>query len=599
MYTATRFARHLDAGWTALEWARNTYKINWREYVGRDYGEGDDIKRAINLIQQAVTVIIPNVIAQRPDNKVRPGRTDLRGEAAKLEKRLDYHFDQQDIAQKVRDTTIDAMLAPIGGLLKVGFRMGGEAIKSEDGRSIRLAEPFVDRIHPDMYACDPEAKSIDTLQWEAHKYPIRRDLAVRSGLFGRDQGELPEGLPPGVEVATRKEAAEFLSHVNPLEDGQREADVSGTALAVSDQHVLTERIMLWDVVIYEAGTIFIGTLAASADNGEAVESFGKWLAFAKWDGPETGPIQHLGFHRAPGNVPYVAPVSMWIDLHDAMVTLSAKLVRSVKNQKRNFTYTPAVAQGALALAAALDGQAIMVQDPTQIGTIDTGGLQQGVLDSHRYLMENFNSASNVQQIAGSSSIADTATEASLLHANAAVKIRDMRDTVAGVMGRIARHFAWYELNNPLAQWSVQARLGGGRTVDVTFDAARRNGTLMDYSFTIDVTTMLGEDSMVRARRLIEMFQVFGSLLPFVQQGVLDGPALAQTLGREFNMTELDEIFADPRRVMELAQLQMQPDQMAPGPQGQVQQGSATSGRIGQVRGALAAGTPQGFSRRVA
>ena len=607
--TPNSMARHLQEGYRSLEDDRKRLASTLIEYRGQD-----GTRRPINLIAQAGNILVPNLISEVPEHRVRSPLAELRGEASLLELALDRVWEDSEALYETRSAVLDAILGPIG-ILRLGMRAGKDFVTVDDNKRVPVAEPFCRRISLEDYACDPAARTRRELRWEAIKYRMPRQESIESGIFGRDssdylahatcehcgnQWDLSEDDPsladtagPGLticpacaqvapydreipipNVATRAEAAQILRDTPGLEKRVGSTDNLsdiGRDTGTPDRFSLIDTIELWDVFIYTGDGIFTVTIPATQDpKSIAKDGDGKWLLAEKWQGPDPGPLLTLGFLDMPDSVLYKPYVADFRDLHDLMKIVSAKIGREAEIAKVVWGYT-----------ADTEDEAMTVRDMRDSGLVK---LARGGKDSVQKLevvgvvkelmgvlawakQEAADATGNLPLVGGQESGATdgTATAAQYLQANANLRISAMRERADRVLRAIDRFFGFWLTSDPLVKLPLPYRPPGGEAVTLTFDAATRRGDFISYNFDIERYSAVGMDPNVRLKRVTEFLELLIQMVPAIQAGIVSPDGLASIARQEFGIENIDELLPQQGMAQQmLAHMARQGVQAQPG-----------------------------------
>jgi hypothetical protein len=146
-------------------------------FYRRDKGDGADKASPINLIYQAATTLIPNLVFNDPRAKV---TTDLLAykDYAEL---LGLAVDQTVRKLKLRDTLRAAIMDAIfmAGFVKTGLAVGDDVLMFE-GSQVPIGRPFAERVDPDDMVLDPMARSWDEQAFVGNRYGWTRTTSRNS-----------------------------------------------------------------------------------------------------------------------------------------------------------------------------------------------------------------------------------------------------------------------------------------------------------------------------------------------------------------------------------------------------------------------------------
>lgn len=534
---------NIQEGQDKLEPFRDARKKALREYVGRHYGNNGDEVRPLNLVNHAISVLLPNLCPSRLEYRVRPRRLALSFEAEMLGTALTHYAREIDLIETIRKAVIDAILSPIG-IIKCGLRVGDEVVKIND-RYVNIGEFYCQRVDLDDWVVDPTARDWREVYWEANKVRVPRIMALESGLF---PSEIIERLPNIGQDISAKEKVEELGDPDS-KPGYK--------------YDMLDIIELLDVTLFEHdGAIWNVVLPAQEDFGT------DYLSVREWQGPERGPYEHIGFQYVPNNL-LPAPLSgIWKDLAEALNDVATKMMRNAARAKTIFAYAHSAEDEAERAREAPDGEFIAVDDPTQINSVEMGGIHHAYVPFLDVGMQWWNMMSgNITMLAGSTQTgADTATEFQGLQANMGVRIKDMIARCDDFKRRIGEHILWEIVHDPLVRKPLPVRMPGGETIEVVYDAESREGDFWDFSLEVQPTVPVNLDPQVRARRLVEVFAQIPqwAQTEAITQGRFNFSKMVHAVAREFDMPELEEVTMDPAIAMMNEQMFAQMPQPAMG-----------------------------------
>lgn len=582
LYQANRIGPALKTGYDQFAWVRKSYGFMAREYGGRHYGQSSDgIKRPVNLLNQFVDTIIPNLLNQRPKIIGRSKIAQLRGEAELVALGLDLLWKDMDLVDRTHQIILDALLSPIA-VAKFGLRAGADIVKIGE-RGHMLGQPYMARVSPDDFVADPAARTLEEVCWQAHRYRVPRIYALESGIY--DPAAIEKLTPLG-----RGDRSDERSDVEQLSAGKDK-----------ERFAAQEYIELWDVAIRNEDQWLIGTLAGM--KGGDVEPM--WVNIDgepfEFDGSDSGPYEILTFHRMPDNLPGVSPAMSWLDLHEATYKLYRKMIGQAMRAKKNAVYTRSAKDDALTLKEAEDGEMIAVDNAEGIKEIETGGVQEQGFVMLQSMQTQWNvAAGNPELLSGAGVQSDKATGQQILQANASTRLAFMKDKVWRFTNAIHKHLAGYLMSDPLISLPLPYRIEGGEYVDVVYDSATRRGDSRQLVFETELSSMVGSDPAIALKRKIEGLNVLAQFVPMA--GAINLQALARQIGREIGWDDIDEIINDmERQAMLMGAIppngMAQPAGMygAPRPDGQMGAGprqgvgGGPNERAGMVRGAYGVG----------
>lgn len=530
------------------------------QYYDKDHGAiGNE---PLNLIFNAIRVLVPNLVMNFPKHVVKTQFMKYRDYADMLSLALDAQGRDIDIKHVYRQWIVDALFTI--GILKTGLCDSGKVIKFNENDQVDPGSVYTEVVSFDNFVFDPGARRLDDVSFVGDKVRVPRFQLLESGLYNN---ALIEKLPSvGSE---RQDGAEVLSRRNIT---SHEAD---------ELHDSVEVVELW---VPKAKAI------VTVPAGE--QGYDDYLRVADYYGPDTGPYTYLSFTAPmPDNPMPVAPVGIWFDLHTMANRMAHKIMKQAERQKDIVGYRRASADDAQEVVDAQDGEAIAMEDPEGVKTFSFGGQAQSNESHVVQLQMWFNMMSgNTEALGGARSDATTATAANILQQNGSIGLEDMRDLVYMAAAKEAGRRAWYLHTDPLIEIPLAkriqtpARYSSGEygvmpqllkpatqeDVQVMLTPEARRGDFVDYAFEIQFKSMSRLDPLLQNRNTMEFLTK--ALPAIVQSG-----QMAASIGAPFSIQKLlsrvaidqyglewfDEIFNDPE-----FQQTMNAHMMAqPGPEG--------------------------------
>jgi hypothetical protein len=554
------------------------------EYSGHYYDNADATttlgEEPINLIYNAVRVIVPNIVMSNPKAEVIPNRIEYQQYAQLLALALSKLGDDINIKDVFRDFIVDALFGM--GILKVGLSVTDSAIQLDDDDFVQLTQPYVERVDLDDFVCSALCRDLKESYFIGHRVRVARASLLDSGLY---DSEKIESLPAYQERESGKDqTAESLSKQTSQGDNKKG---------------LQDLVELWEIYIPSEGKII--TFAGSEGTDLTP------LRTSDYYGPTLGPYVFLRLSPPlPNNPIPIAPVGIWYDLHIRSNAMMKKILEQGESQKNIFVYKRASAADAEEILNSDNNESVGVDDPQAAQVMSFGGVEPNSVQHLSTLLQQFSyMAGNIEQLAGVSSNADTATEASFLQNNANVVVEDMRNTVYDAICHTYRILAWYLHYDPLIDIPMTTRkivtsetTGFQSVVDenIRLTPEQRMGDFLDYSVKIEAKSLTRMSSQ---QQLKNTMMFLTNVLPAVANSAM----LMSQMGRPFNIQEalkrfgamldiewIDSLFDDPQmlqRLSTMAQMQIQ-NSKANG--GTATGGAASMGAIMQ-NGGLASAMP--------
>ena len=553
--TPDKFQDAVRNGFKRLENFRQARVMFMRNYAGQYYdAEAGQIgDEPLNLIFNAMSVIVPNLVMSFPKHVVKTRFLPYREYGDNLGLALDYNAKDIKLRDILRRWIVDALF--FMGILKTGLCDSGSAIYFDETDNVDPGTIYTEPVDLDDFTIDPSATSIDKAAWMGHRIRVPRVQLLDSGLYENDLIERLPQAGTGIEAGSESLSMQSIDR--------------------DETYELQDEVDLVEIWVRNANAII--TVPGSDMHME------DYLRVTEFYGPSTGPFTFLMLTQPPPNNPFpVAPIGIWNDLHVRANRIMSKISDQAERQKDILGYKRSAADDAQEIVDAADGETVAMDDPSAVQTFSFGGQQRSNETHLQQLQMWFNLVSgNIEALGGYKSDAATATQAEILQANGSVRIEDLRDTVyAGVAEEAAKR-AWYLHTDPLIQLPLVKRQqipasyttgpDGGlvmspprmEDVQIFLTPEARQGDLLDFQFEIQPKSMSRLDPATRLRRAME----FGiKLIPAAAQAAqvcmmmgfpFSFKAYIIRMAKEADIEWMDEVFEDPELQMQVVQAMMQ------------------------------------------
>jgi hypothetical protein len=562
-----------------------------KQYVGQYYDStsSEEGTRALNLIFNAVRVLVPTLVMNFPKHTIETPYLAVRQYANLLGLALDQHDKKINICDTYRRVIVDAIFTL--GILKTGLAQSDNVLVFDDDlgqETVDSGTIYTECVDFDNFVVDPGSKEylFRDAAWMGDRITLPRQMLLDSGLYNN---ELVEKLPrAGGKVKSG-----------------RAADISMKNIEAAENYALQDEVEVYEIWVPSANAVV--TVPASEE-----VTFDDYLRVADYYGVKEGPYTFLTLTPpVPGNPLPIPMVGIWYDLHVLANRMAKKIIEQAERQKDIVTYKRTSADDAESLKDAGDGETVALDDLDGVKTISFGG-QQNSNENHLNALEGwFNMmAGNPAQVGGQNIEAKSATAANILQQNSGVGLEDMKDSVYKMSASESRKRAWYMhtdplINVPLTQRQMQPggiQIGPAgvpwtapptmQDIQVILTPEQRSGDHMDFIFTIEPESMGRVDSKVRLQQEIQLCQV---VLPAVMASAQIGMALGMPLNvqalliriaKDMGITWLDEVLYDPAFQQQMAQ------QLMLGTQGQGMQKGQIAGQPQQPNSGLMNGMLQ-------
>lgn len=562
-----------------------------REYSGPYYdrSSGEIGTSSINLIFNAIRVLVPTLVMSFPKHTIETPYLALRQYANLLGLALDQHDLKIDIRNIYRRVIVDAIFTL--GILKTGIAQSDSIYALDADMKIDPGTVYTEAVDFDNFVADPASQEFmfRDARFVGDRMCVPRSVLLQSGQYKND---LVERLPRAGDASQNKKAS----------------DISMRNTTGDDNYELEDEVEVVEIYVPSAKAII------TVPGDESVQ-FDDYLRVTDYYGVDEGPYTLLSLTPpVPGNPLPIPMVGVWYDLHMLANRMAKKVIEQADRQKTIIAYTRSAADDAVELKNAADGEAVAVDDPQNVATLNFGG-QQNSNESHlQNLTGWFNMmAANPNQIGGQGIDAKSATAANILQSNASIGLEDMKDLVYQMAAGEARKRAWFFHTDPLMQVPLIQRqevqkpiltptpqgpqwlsMPMMQDVQVVLTPEARGGNFIDFVFTIQPESLGRQDSKTRLAQAMAFAQQVAPAVAAAAQifsglGVpFSAIAFLLRMAKDMGITWMDEVLFDPNYQQQLLM------QMAAGPQMSGSKGTAqpNPGLAGQLQNGQP-GTVQG------
>lgn len=573
----------VKAGFKRLKNFRNARVLFIRQFVGQYYDktQGSIGTEPLNLIYNAIRVMVPHLVMKFPKHVVTSEYLAYRPYADLLGKGLDFLSKKIDYKQTLRQWVVDALF--MMGIIKTGLCESDSLMYFSEDEAIDVGRPFAEPCDFEDWFIDPDCRDLKAPTIVGHRVRVARSKIMDSGLY-------------------KNEVIEQIPRVSRMGQTQEVEDLSKQS--VRDAEGLFEEIDLVESWVPAANV-----LVTTPYGGPMQDTY---CRITDYQGPDTGPFRYLCLSPSPPNNPIpVAPVGIWQDLHVLANKMAVKTIDQAMAQKDVLAYARAAADDAEEIMRAKNLDVVSVNDPDSVKMMSFGGQQTSNDQFIDRLQLWFNlMAGNPEALGGIAERSGTATQAQILQGNAAIQLDDLKDIVYDGAAGVSRDLAWYLYTDPFIKLPLiqrdtkpmEVRTQPDGTIQILMPTveerqvfltpAARRGDFLDYHFGIKPKSMSRIDPKLRLQRALEfavkVVPAAATAAQLCQQmGVqFSFPRFVSLVAEELDIEWMDEVFQDPAF---LAQMQMQ---MMAAPQ---QAGSQGSPIASILQNQMAGGqvTPQG------
>jgi len=513
-------SRLTNYGFDKMKFFRRSRLMLLKQYVTRMYGPEDQLSNRstpINMIYQAATTLVPNLVFRNPKAKIGTKYLAYRQYADLGAEAVNHLTDEIRLKDSLRRVITDAIF--MAGFMKEGLGVSGQTLDL-DGFLHDVGQPYADRVDPDDMVLDPIAREWEEQRFMGNRFTIELEALKETGLYSM---EAIEQLTSRYEQWYLQNSAESLS-------GNRQMIESGQ---------LIKSVDLVELYVPSQGAVV--TLPWLPTNEVATD----FLRIVDYDGPERGPYHMLGFAFVPDNILPIAPAYVWYDLHTLTNRIARKASRQAERQKSVLAYEASAWQDAQEVEDADDGQTIRVDNIQAIKEVAYGGTAD---DCYKYIdwakAQFSEMAMNIDMLSGSSTGEPTATQAQMIQANTDVRLADMREIVYNFTQDCMSTLFFFLHTDPLIEMPMVKRAKGGEEQQVLYTPEMREGDFQDYFLKVKPMSMARSDPNTNTRRLLEFCS---NVIPALAQAFqILGPAFnieaaINIVGQQMDIDELDEI----------------------------------------------------------
>jgi hypothetical protein len=460
----------------------------------------------VPFLKLAVSIYIRLLAARAPRVLISTKKQQLKSTAANLELALNLVPKEINLQATLKELVLEALFSL--GVAKIGLADIGELMGH------RIGEPFVDVVTLDDLVIDMSAKHLSQIQYIGNTYWMNFENVVNGSVFDRSR--------------TKDLSSDDYTTIG--EAGEEKAE---SISRDSTAQLFKKKIQLCDIWLPEEG--IFGTYA--------VES-GKLLDDMKWQGPELGPYEILGFDKVPGNLLPVAPTAIWRDLHELGNTVYRKLRNQAVSQKTVLGFPGGDDEGAQNFQNASDGDGITTKGPKP-EKLTAGGVDPTSLAffmNTRDLFSYF--ASNMDSLGGLGAQSDTVGQDKLISAASGAQLRDMSSQVVDFSKNIFRSLGYYEWNDLVRTRELERPIPGTNvSFVVPWNRDSRAGKFNMYDLEIDVFSLQDDSPSIRLQKLgLIVKEYLIPLMPMIQQagGSVNIKSILEALAKYSDFPEIEE-----------------------------------------------------------
>jgi hypothetical protein len=467
-------------GFERLSAYRRARALFIKAYVGQYYQNkyGLTGDQPLNLLYNAIRIMVPNLVMQNPKNEVTTGFVQHKFYADLLGRGINFTEDIIKLKYTLRRWVVDALFG--FGVMKTALNSSSNRVTIDD-HIIDPGQVYADLVSLDSFTFDPACTQplFQDASFLGHSTVVPRQQLLDVNGYDHDLVSQIPTIAQQIEQHSAK-------------------NISKDVRFGSEFASLRKLIRVVELWMPDANAI-----VTTPD--PRFMTAPKFLRTVEHFGPDDGPYSFLSFTPpVPDNPIPVAPVSVWYDLHNVSNDMFNKIVDQALRQKDVGLYRPADADTAQDIEDAHDGEMVMSDDPNAVNTISLGGQRASNENMLTQLQTWFSyMAGNIEQLGGARSSAATATQAEILQGNANVTIEDARDIVYEGASDIGRKIGWHLFYDPLINLPLPYVNNQNEEVTIYLTPEERRGDFLDYTFKIKAKSMSRLDPTIKTQRIVE------------------------------------------------------------------------------------------------
>jgi len=486
----------------------------------------DQETQPIPLIAIGMKTYLRHLVGRRPAVMVGTPFPRLKPSAYMLQLAMNQLLKEINFGETMEAIALDAMFgmafAKIGLYSSREVEIGG--VMHDEG------QPYFDRISPEDIVYDTNARTWEQITVVGNRYRVPLRIVKESSFFENTDELVSQ------EEKTHNESGDRRS--TTLTRGNN-----------SDYEDFEPHVELLDLYMPFENTMM--TLAEHQDNIPPV------VPPYEWNGPERGPYRRLSFGTVPDQIMPLAPIHLWMDMHEMVNTIWRKESRRAKNFKQNWGYQPESAKDMANLESAGDLQTIKMKNPEGIREFLTGGANaNNVLMAMKGQEEFNNIAGNLNLMTGSGADSETLGQDQILMASSNQTVEDLQDRTLLFTEFATEDLAWflyYDQNIPIP---LIKEVANGRRMAATLSPKDREGDFLEYNFSISPYSMRPQTPDSKFGTMMQLLN--GLMAPFApmmqEQGLtIDMQAVLRHAAQWRNLPEIEDMvtFTSPSQQQQM------------------------------------------------
>ncbi len=500
---------------------REGFQRRTQLYAGHEHGRNDEnVDTPFNCYNLAFKIYQRKLVSGDPRVLVRSRSLDARVEAHELSLACEQLFREINLQETLKEVVLQALLGV--GIVKVATTP--RELHESLGFLHDAEQPFCDPVLMENFAFDTNAKRWEEIDWCGDRYRMPLEDLRNNPLFSQDVVQAI-GQPQNRQDDNLQKNEDTVQNLGTEKVAFREE--------------LRGYVTLWDIWLPRKKLMV--TL---------LEGHGDPLRIQPWDGPEKGPYHLLRFDPIPGNIMPVAPGGHLESLARLLNTSIRKLGDQLERQKTNTLITRQAenAGDGTTIQNALDGQALVVDDPQNTTEIRTGGIDQASYAAVQGFREMFSwLGGNIDTIGGLSTKADTLGQERLLAEGGNTLISELEAKTMDFLKDVTTDLAWYIYSDPMGTRKLVKRLEGTKYQTMQkWGPERRQRDWFLFEFEVDPFSVHARSPSERLQLIMQLMPVslqMAQLQQILQPsgGELDIEGMWRLFTRYSGLTEFSEL----------------------------------------------------------
>lgn len=454
-------------------------------------GEGGRMM-PLNLLDRAVTILCSLLVGSNPRGFVKNKKNSSPNAklfAQSLQFTLDDLINEIKLAQYtlrpcVRDSVFGLGIAVTNVMKSHTVELGGYLHD--------YGQPYCDIVDMSDYICDRNARNRQEMHFEGYRCRLPIQFVAESGIFKNY-----DKLRPNLRLYGQDTKPEEISKGQKINKSENE---------------IFPTVEFANIWLPESNMIV----------GIPPEGQGdRYLYEVEWDGPETGPIDVLGYKFFPDTIIPIPPAYTWLSMNTTINKMVNKMRAMCEGEKT-------VAVGDLTnpidkqlIKDAKHGDFILLQGGADtVKEVTFGGWNAQSFPFLTFLLNQWSqSGPNLNLIGGREKMASTVGQEQMLESRALQEIDDMIMQVYDFTRNIMKKLAHFLITDPVRTRTFNNELAG-ISFPLEFHSSKAEGVLDDYEIDIEPYSLARMNPEMRYQRILQMInQIVIPLTPFaVQQG---------------------------------------------------------------------------------